>query len=144
MSFNHLIESCRDNIYSLFKYHDRFTTREGLLVYFNQRIAMFLLLIWALCCLLIVASSKSHTQNNSYLVCLIAFIDVVFINFNYKQFEKYFRFTQTAEAGDEVTLKLCYVCAPLIQLAIIAEALIQFKASKPKHAKLEKYEEFFF
>ncbi len=137
MNLNYVIEYFRDQIYCLFKNQNKFMTREGLLIYFNHKIAMFLVAVWALCCLLVITSPKSPRQTNNYIVWTIAFIDLAFININYKQFGKYFRSTQTNEFGDEMAFEFCYIFAPIIQLAILVETVILFKM-KTKSVKSER------
>lgn len=73
-------------IFNFLYYNFNFDSIESVDYYFNKNLPLFLIIIYPVCCLLVVAYKKNRNSFNFCTASLIWFIDLLLILLNYKQF----------------------------------------------------------
>lgn len=121
-SLNLLIETLRTSIIDAMCFYDAAYRNEDIFFYFNQKIPVFIVLIYVLSCLLIITWPRSEqTLTNLKLTCLIAVVDFLMIFINIRLFIHYL--IPELYQPNLVNLNRSLLAIPLIQVAVLSQLI---------------------
>lgn len=115
-----------------------FTIQPNLFDYINLTIPFNLIMIYFLCCLFAIFSTKSSKKNLNHIGFIWA-LDLALILTNYKKYMKYFKYSETGftYSFDHINLNFVLVLIPIMQIVILKQ-LTQLTTNRLFSAKKTK------
>lgn len=121
-TLNLLIETLRTSIIDAMCFYDAANLNEDIFFYFNQKIPIFIVLIYVLSCLSIITWPRNEQSGTSLkLVCLVAVVDFLMIFINIRLFIKYL--IPELYQPNLVNLNRSLFAIPLIQASVLLQLI---------------------